>query len=78
MYDSKAELVNLFLSFLPMNISLNSIVSQDQIKFEDGQCVKGGLVWDFFFLPGLAQAGKTCAGLERVLVQEGNQVFHSS
>lgn len=49
MYDSKAELVNLFLSFLPMNISLNSIVSQDQIKFEDGQCVKGGLVWDFFF-----------------------------
>lgn len=50
MYDSKAELVNLFLSFLPMNISLNSIVSQDQIKFEDGQCVKGGLAWDFLNL----------------------------
>lgn len=31
-----------------------------------------------FLKSGLAQAGKTCAGLERVLVQEGNQVFHSS
>ena len=59
-----------------MNTSLNSIVSQDQIKFEDGQRVKEGLAWDF--LSGLAQAGKTCAELEKVLVQEGNQVFHSS
>lgn len=48
-----------FYLCLPMNISQNSIVPQDQIKFADEQCVMEGSAWDiFFFKSGLAQAGK--------------------